>query len=200
MAEIRSSQLAVDRLSDIRLPPRTGGIPIKKKNHPTQIQHRRYMPSSSIAESQHLVLVLSANDEDRWALIRILRPEGWSVDSARTCAEAMRSLEMEVAAVVIVDRELANGNWRSLLNRLTRMAFPPKVIVTSRLADERLWAEVLNLGGHDVPAQPFYSDEVLRCISSASRHWQEQWREASSSAVPPSGRRDPSRHHPPRFH
>ena len=137
------------------------------------------MANFSVSESPHLVLVVSANDEDHWALIHILRPAGWSVDSARTCAEAMRSLAIEAAPVVIVDRDLPDGTWRTLLNRLRRMVLPPRVIVTSRVADERLWAEVLNLGGYDVLAQPFYSGEVLRCINSASRHWQEQRRKAN---------------------
>jgi hypothetical protein len=35
------------------------------------------------------------------------------------------------------------------------------------LADERLWAEVLNLCGYDVLATPFHADEVLCSISSA---------------------------------
>jgi hypothetical protein len=34
--------------------------------------------------------------------------------------------------------------------------------VTSRLADERLWAEALNLGAWDVLAKPFDADEVIR--------------------------------------
>jgi hypothetical protein len=33
--------------------------------------------------------------------------------------------------------------------------------VISRLADEYLWAEVLNLGGHDVLAKPLRQAEVL---------------------------------------
>jgi DNA-binding response OmpR family regulator len=55
------------------------------------------------------------------------------------------------------------------------MDSPPKLIVTSRLADERLWSEVLNLGGFDVLAQPFNPREALRCIGEACHHWQEEY-------------------------
>ena len=58
------------------------------------------------------------------------------------------------------------------------MPLPPKLIVTCRLADERLWAEVLNLGGFDVLAQPFYAREVVRSVNSACSHWDEEWRKA----------------------
>jgi len=132
---------------------------------------------------KRLALFVSPNEEDDWALIHILRPAGWSVDTARTCAEAMRSLAIEPASVVIVERCLPDGTWKTLLNQLMRMEFPPKVIVTSRLADERLWAEVLNLGGFDVLAQPFCATEALRCISSACRHWHEESDEMARSAT-----------------
>jgi DNA-binding response OmpR family regulator len=138
------------------------------------------MANFSRTDKPQLVLVVSPNEEDHWRLIHILRPAGWSVDSARSCEEAVRSVEIEPARVVIVDRQLPDGSWKTLLSRLTRMPYPPKVIVTSRLADERLWAEVLNLGGFDVLSQPFVSSEVLRCVNSAGRHWDEEWRKSNA--------------------
>jgi DNA-binding NtrC family response regulator len=132
-----------------------------------------------------LALFVSPNDEDQWALIHILRPQGWAVDTARTCAEAMRSLEVEQAPVVITESRLADGTWKTLQNHLMHMEVPPKLIVTSRLADERLWAEVLNLGGFDVLAQPFNAGETLRCIGSACRHWHEEWLKAQAAAENP---------------
>jgi DNA-binding response OmpR family regulator len=49
---------------------------------------------------------------------------------------------------------------------------PPRLVVTSRLADERLWAEALNLGCHDVLAQPFRANELFPVLSFAWRSWQ----------------------------
>jgi len=64
--------------------------------------------------------------------------------------------------------------WRELLDRTRRLPHPPLVIVTSRLADEQLWAEALNLGAYDVLAKPYDRTEVTRVVSSAWRRWQEQ--------------------------
>ena len=50
----------------------------------------------------------------------------------------------------------------------------PNVIVTAAISDEALWAEVLNLGGYDVLAQPFDSIEVSRVVSSAWRRWNDE--------------------------
>jgi FixJ family two-component response regulator len=51
------------------------------------------------------------------------------------------------------------------------MANAPSLIVTSRLADDRLWAEALNLGAYDVLAKPFERLELVRSVSSAWLHW-----------------------------
>ena len=138
------------------------------------------MNNLSVARKPHILLFVSPHDEDHRALIHILRPLGWSLDSAYSCVEAIKSLQTEPAPVVIVERDLPDGSWRTLHNRLIQMPFPPTLVVTSRLADERLWVEVVNLGGFDVLAQPFYAREVLRSVNAACSRWDEEWRKAHS--------------------
>jgi DNA-binding response OmpR family regulator len=48
------------------------------------------------------------------------------------------------------------------------------------LADDHLWAEVLNLGGYDVLAKPFDGCELFRALSSA---WWANEDPLSSTAV-----------------
>jgi len=50
------------------------------------------------------------------------------------------------------------------------------LVVTSKFPDESLWAEVLNLGGYDVLAQPFDREEVTRVVRSAVRSSSDLWR------------------------
>ena len=61
-----------------------------------------------------------------------------------------------------------------MLEQISLLPDPPLFIVTSRLADERLWAEALNLGAWDVLAKPFEADEVIRIVSIACQHWQDR--------------------------
>ena len=63
--------------------------------------------------------------------------------------------------VVICEKSLPDGEWKDLLGKT------PRLIVTSHAADEALWAEVLNLGGYDVLAQPFDEQEVRRVVTMA---------------------------------
>jgi DNA-binding response OmpR family regulator len=85
--------------------------------------------------------------------------------------EAARSLVAEEHAVVICERELADGNWYDLLECALKLDRPPLLLVMSKQADERLWSEVLNLGGYDVLLKPFDRSEVTRVVSMAWRQW-----------------------------
>ena len=91
---------------------------------------------------------------------------------ARTCREAFALLNTERVAVIICERSLPDGEWKDLLDKLAPLSVPPCLIVTSRAADEWLWAEVLNLGGYDVLAKPFDAEEVSRVVTLASRSWE----------------------------
>ena len=51
---------------------------------------------------------------------------------------------------------------------------PPSFIVTSRLADERLWVEALNVGAYDVLVKPFDVAELKRVLNSAWCEWRER--------------------------
>lgn len=55
------------------------------------------------------------------------------------------------------------------------------------MADERLWAEVLNLGGYDVLPTPFEPDEVTRVCTGAWLAWKHKMTETKpprKAAVP----------------
>jgi DNA-binding response OmpR family regulator len=138
------------------------------------------MPQNSVL-SLPPTLIVSPDGEDQRALIEILRPSGWSLACVRSYAQAERYLKSQEAPVVVASRDLPDGNWKTVLNLLTRMAFSPKLIVTARLADDRLWAEVLNLGGFDVLAQPFHHAEVTRSVGHACRTWNREARELDAA-------------------
>jgi DNA-binding response OmpR family regulator len=61
------------------------------------------------------------------------------------------------------------------------MPAPPCVIVTSRLASDRLWMELLNEGAFDLLSKPFDPSEVMRIIHSAWVHWQNRYGLAASA-------------------
>ena len=137
------------------------------------------MPSNlspAANRTQEAVLAVSPAAEDQRTLKNLFHRMPWRLKKVATVSQGLRLALSETVAVVIRERELAGGNWRSLLNTIRDFARPPRLIVVSRCADESLWAEVLNLGGYDVLATPFDADEVRRVVSYAvdSWHWQVQ--------------------------
>jgi len=81
--------------------------------------------------------------------------------------------------VLLCEETLPDGSWKDLLALCQCAANPAYLIVTSQFADDRLWAEVLNVGAYDVLAKPFQSKEVFRVIGLAWRHWTDCRKSAS---------------------
>ncbi|MBI1792532.1 MAG: response regulator [Acidobacteria bacterium] len=117
------------------------------------------------------VLLAAPADEDHRALRQIFEHSNWKLWGARTYTEAAGILKEQRIGVIICDQRLPDAGWREFLSFLQRSSDPPSLIVSSALADERLWSEVLNLGGFDVLPTPFDPREVFRIVSLAWRWW-----------------------------
>ena len=133
------------------------------------------MDPIALAQKSAAVLIVSPAEEDHIRLGHILGRSNWGVHAVCTCLEGLAVLREKQAQVVICERDLPDGDWKNILDALTLMAHPPALIVTSRLADEYLWLDVLNLGGYDVVAKPLDEKEVLWAVRSAWRDWERQW-------------------------
>jgi DNA-binding response OmpR family regulator len=122
------------------------------------------------------VLIATPFQEDYQALCRILdaSPEcRWLVRFAPTCQEAWLVLHQEQVDAVIAECEFPDGlGWKELLEEVQNMGGFPPLIVASRVADERLWAEVLNHGVYDLLIKPFDGEETRRVLAMAMRQAQ----------------------------
>ena len=131
------------------------------------------------AQKRVIVLVISPFQEDHSSLRDIFAHSNWNIYETCNLAEAIAILRQTQIPVIICERDLPDGNWTNVLNEAALLANPPHVIVTARLADEHLWAEVLNLGGYDLLEKPFQAPEVFRVISLAWLHWNQEWERAN---------------------
>jgi DNA-binding NtrC family response regulator len=127
-------------------------------------------PSLAEAPERPKLLSVSADAEDHSVLERMLIGEGLLVAAAASCREALDYLSHDQACVIFCDSSMRDGSWRDLLYPISTAAEAPPLVVTSRLADDYLWSEVLNLGGWDVLAKPFRQQEVLYVVDSAWTH------------------------------
>jgi DNA-binding NtrC family response regulator len=120
------------------------------------------------------VLSVSPLDEDHLSLQAIIGHSKWVLLKARDLVSALALLKEHEVAVVLCERDLVPGTWIDVREHIKSLPNAPALIVSSRLADDRLWAEALNLGAWDVLAKPFDRTEVIRTVHSAWRHWHDQ--------------------------
>jgi DNA-binding response OmpR family regulator len=122
---------------------------------------------------QRVISVLSVSpiEEDHRSLERIFSHTNWKLHKAPGLRSVAAFLRDEPVSVVLCERDLRPGTWKDMLGELSGLTVPQPLVVTTRLADDALWGEVLNLGGHDVLAKPFDFSEVVRVVSLAWWHW-----------------------------
>jgi len=132
--------------------------------------------------SHAAILSVSPNEEDHGFLGRLFDGSDWYVPGKSECAfirsstlaSACSVLRERPARVVLCERDLFPGTWRDMWEHISLLPDPPLLIVTSRLADDRLWLEALNLGAYDVLAKPFHAGEVIRVVTFAWQDWQNR--------------------------
>jgi DNA-binding response OmpR family regulator len=128
-------------------------------------------------------LLVGEFETDRLLVYEIFRLHGWRLFEARDRRHALECLAKNPVQVVIAESELPAWNWKRILSDLRRLAPTPQLVVTSRTADDYLWAEVLNVGGYDVLPQPLERDEVERVVAAAQRHFDTQRQRVAPAAI-----------------
>lgn len=133
--------------------------------------------------SDLLVCHVTTLKSDYRSLVKILH-SSWNIQHCSNCHDLESWLLSHIPLVIICESHLPDGRWTDILHILRNSAKPAKLVVSSRFADERLWAEVLNLGGYDVLATPFQAQEVLHVLTTAAlMPSMEDWPSAVSSNV-----------------
>lgn len=98
----------------------------------------------------------------------------WEVHSRPNLESTLEDLRQDPIPIVLCDRDRTAEAWKDLLRSFASLPDPPLLIVASRMADEHLWAEALNLGAYDVLAKPFDATEVVRIAGLACLRWHQR--------------------------
>ena len=133
-------------------------------------------PTALATDLRNTVTVLSVTpyEEDQLGLQNIISHSKWRLYEADRLESALAVMHEHKVGVVLSEKDLPPHSWTDMLQAIHHFQDAPAVIVASRLADDRLWAEALNLGAYDVLAKPFDRDEVLRSVSLAWLNWHHQ--------------------------
>jgi DNA-binding response OmpR family regulator len=118
------------------------------------------------------MLAISTSIQDLAFLEDRFKEADWKLYIAHTYREALGELSRIRVPVVLSECQLPDGNWKDVLGQLALMIERPRLIVFSRNAEDRLWAEVLNLGAFDLLTTPFREHELVFTIGSAWLDWE----------------------------
>jgi DNA-binding response OmpR family regulator len=132
------------------------------------------------AEKRIEILAVGQSEADLGSLRSIFGHSNWSLFTTQTIAETVTFLQRHFVPVVVCEDHLADGSWKELWTALAVSGRTPHLIVSAPLADDQLWAEVLNLGGYDVLAKPFRPKEMFQVLGLAWRHWHGRKRAAAA--------------------
>jgi DNA-binding NtrC family response regulator len=136
--------------------------------------------SSGSAPPAAAILSVSANREDHaffddigladsdWTLYTKAK---WNLYKTSSIPSAILSLQRTPIAVVVCADDLTQGTWKQLLEQVLALPDPPSFILASRLANERLWVEAINLGAYDVIVKPLVGRDVMRIVAAAWVSW-----------------------------
>jgi DNA-binding NtrC family response regulator len=130
-------------------------------------QHHHEAAASSI-------LAVLSSAADRELVTTLSRDNGWSLALTMTPQEGLAKLAERQVAVVIVDRDLAESDWRTMVRSFTWQHPPPCVILASPVSDHYLFEEVIHQGGYDVVSKPLKLEEMRRIARLAFTFWKSR--------------------------
>lgn len=128
-------------------------------------------------------LLISPVEKDHELVQLLFHEYDWTLYSTSSLGPASGILRKSTTPVVITEQHLPVGTWRDVLEVMQVLPDPPLVIVISTHADDRFWAEALNLGAHDVLAKPLDRQETIRVLRWAWDHWAGRHRQTAPTRM-----------------
>ncbi len=121
-------------------------------------------------------VLVSGDGDYRRRMGTIFEAHRWTLHLSRDWQEARGLVRKRAIPIVIVDGDAASPSWREVVADLARFSRRnvPYVIVTSRLVDDALWAEALNLGAYDLLLEPLQGEQAGWVIAQAFSDWRRR--------------------------
>jgi FixJ family two-component response regulator len=113
------------------------------------------------------VLAFVREGPNRVALRKISADAGLAL----TCRERAAPTELEIAPIIIYDRELSPAHWPQAIHALARKSPRPYIILLSSSVDANLWDELQRAGGCDILRTPLDQEALLGAVQRAWQLW-----------------------------
>ena len=111
-------------------------------------------PDSIFAAQRLTTLFVNPAHADHALLQKLFSHGNWNARSAFTCDEALQVFRGEFIPVVVCDRDLLDGDWRTLREEFRAIHPASRIILLSRKVDCHLWCDVAQMGGYGLLEKP----------------------------------------------
>lgn len=145
---------------------------------PLRSQHHANRHARASAGPPEMLAIMQSS-QDQAVLANFATSSGWDLTMLDTLPEASALSAKPNLAVIILDRDLAENDWRSAVHNLAQHRPAPCIILASSVLDDYLFDEIVKQGGFDIVAKPIRPDELRRIGGLALTFWKN--RLASSS-------------------
>ncbi len=116
------------------------------------------------------ILVIDDETNARTALAELLRDEGFTVDTAADCAEALGKLPSFSPHVVITELEMPGTTGAALLASLLDRIDAPSVIAVTGFGQLTAAVAALRAGARGYITKPIDLDELLAVLGQVIEH------------------------------
>lgn len=134
------------------------------------ISHHSSKPTGHAGE----VLAIIVSPQDRETVRDYALTIGWELKLLETVDQALSRAGSQAVALVIMDRDLSEHDWRVSVQRLAKARGNPCVILASSVVDPYLFQELVKQGGFDVVPKPIQRNELARLGRLALAYWKSQ--------------------------
>jgi len=120
------------------------------------------------------VLAIISSPKDRETVSDCALAIGWELRLVETIDQALSRAGSQSVALVIVDRDFSEHDWRTSVQSLAKARSNPCVLLASSVVDPYLFQELVKQGGFDVLPKPIQSKELARLGRLALAYWKSQ--------------------------
>ncbi len=117
-----------------------------------------------MAEQLKRILVVDDEENTRIALKRLLSRDGYEVQTASNGLEALKSLRIYPAELIITDLNMPQMNGLAFLRELNRDYPSSNVIMITAFGEVESYLEALNLGAFEYLNKPLRVDELRKVM------------------------------------
>lgn len=139
------------------------------------LKSHRHDGKSLQSHSSPEILAIVRSSEDKAAVANFAKSNGGDAIIVETLEDAAAISVKPYVAVIILDRDLVEEDWRSAVRSLKHHRPAPSVILASPVLDDYLFEEIVKQGGFDIMAKPIQPDELRRVAGLALAFWKSRW-------------------------